>query len=105
MPRWEHPAHTKIHEGCGGVVRWVEAVHRQSVGYTGECLECGEKNIVIEDIIPIEAPDFDLKKGIWTSDLDVREGLEWDEAVDWESNQERLRQAFTVDADRRGDDF
>ena len=52
MPEWEDCA--KIHEGCGGIVRWVEAVHWKGVGYYGECLHCGEDHLTVEEIIPLE---------------------------------------------------
>jgi len=79
----------KIHEGCGGVCRWVEAVDRPHVGYTGECLHCGRRNLPVEEMIPLE--DFSGRQLLRVAPTDALAGLEWDEYDDWESNQARLR--------------
>lgn len=55
--RWPKTTHLKIHQHCGGMVRWVEAYDDPHVGFTGQCLECGEEGIVVEDILPFELPD------------------------------------------------
>lgn len=85
---WE--ACVKIHAGCGGVCRWVEAVERPHVGYTGECLFCDTTNIAVEQMIPLE--DFTERQLLRVSPTDTLAGLEWDEHDDWESNQARLRE-------------
>lgn len=46
----------KIHDGCGGLVRWVEAYARPGVGWVGECLDCREENIVEERIVFVTDP-------------------------------------------------
>ncbi|AAM88760.1 hypothetical protein PhiCh1p87 [Natrialba phage PhiCh1] len=92
MPEWEFCA--KIHEDCGGVVRWVEAVDTPGVGYQGECLGCGETEIVVEAIIPIEdlGPSDVLELN--PADLD---DLRWDYDADFDENQERLLQEVPTD--------
>ena len=89
--RW--PGCLKFHEHCGGIVRWVEAVHTPGVGYTGECTRCCEENIVVEDIVPVEVPDG-VRVAEWKQQLDGDEfdGVTWDDETDWDANQERLRQ-------------
>lgn len=95
--QWPHTTHAKIHEGCGGYVRWVEAFDQPGVGYTGECLWCGHSRIVVEDIIPIKArPDqtgYQLVKDV---DPDTLAELEWDDDADFEENQKRLREVINT---------
>lgn len=90
----------KIHEGCGGHVRWIEAVRRPGVGYHGECLECGEGMLAVEQIIPVELPD-DVRQAreheYWgTRRLKVWRDLSWDGGVDWETNQQRIQERLTA---------
>ena len=91
MPKWESNSVAKIHETCGGLVRWVEAYDDPHVGYTGECLECGKSGIVVEDIIPIELDGGEIAPDLINRvRLQKRRGLRWDEDLSWEVNQERL---------------
>ena len=46
----------KIHDGCGGLVRFVEAWNRPAVGWTGECLHCGSENIPEEHVVFVTDP-------------------------------------------------
>lgn len=86
MPsRWKFCV--KIHENCGGVCRWVEAVERRGVGWTGECIVCGEENIPCEQMIPLRA--FDHEEILQVDPGDLRD-LEWDKGTDWDANQDRL---------------
>lgn len=85
MPKWTDC--TKIHEDCGGIVRWVEAVHKPGVGWTGECLYCEEQGIVVEDMLPIRGLDVEDAAEV---DLQTRRELEWDESDTWRHNQKRL---------------
>lgn len=95
MPKWESNAFAKIHEGCGGLVRWVEAFDDPHVGYTGECLECGDERVVIEDIIPIRCPDGKIATDVVNAaDIGTLRDLSWDADADWDENQERLQQVI-----------
>lgn len=77
----------KIHENCGGVIRWVEALDMPGVGYTGDCIHCPAEHIVVERMIPVERFDVNEVCGM---PKEVLEGLEWDHDEDFETNQERL---------------
>lgn len=92
MPKWEDCA--KIHEGCGGLVRWVEAIRTPGVGYKGECTACGVEELVVEEIIPIE--DY-RPRDLYSVPPSELASLEWNEAVDWEANQDRLSSEVAVD--------
>jgi hypothetical protein len=76
--------------GCGGVCRWVEAIDRPAVGYTGECRTCDDTNLPREQMIPLEFLDYeDVYSEIGPRDLAK---LTWDNSEDWETNQEQLAQ-------------
>lgn len=93
--RWQSNEFAKIHEDCGGLVRWVEAYDDPFTGYNGECLECGEDRIVVEDIIPIRCdPDEIGMEMINDVEIETLRELEWDEDDEWSHNQERLRRAI-----------
>lgn len=97
-PRWESHSHLKIHEGCGGVVRWQEALREPGVGYTGYCLECHEEGIVVEEILPFEVPDgmhwADCYDAIDIADL---RAFEWDpEVYDYDGRQAAFRELVGV---------
>lgn len=79
----------KIHEGCGGVCKWVEATHRRGVGYIGECDHCTATTLVQEDMVPIE--DVDVTE---VRDIHIirRKRAEWDENESWEENQRRIQE-------------
>lgn len=94
-PRWQHTSHAKIHEGCGGLVRWVEAVDQPGVGFTGECLECAREHIPVEDIIPIRSDTGQSGMELVSDvDQDTLADLEWDEDAEFTDNQTRLREAI-----------
>lgn len=84
MPEWKRCV--KIHEDCGGLVRWVEAVNTPGVGYVGECLECRRDRLSIEDIIPLKMRREDVP----LEDRDTLAGLEWDHDASFADNQRRL---------------
>lgn len=91
--RWP-PGTVKIHENCGGLVRWVEAIKTPGVGYHGECLRCHDDRIVVEDILPllVEQDDVyptDIRD---QNDHDTLAALQWDDDADWDENQERFQQ-------------
>lgn len=46
----------KIHAGCGGLVRYVEAWDQPGVGWTGECVHCGSTRIDEERIVFVTDP-------------------------------------------------
>ena len=93
MPKWESNEVAKIHEACGGLVRWVEAFDDPHVGYTGECLECGQERVVLEDMIPIETADGEIAVDLYNStDLETLRNLRWDDKQGWQPNQKRLRE-------------
>ena len=85
MPKWTDL--TKIHENCGGIVRWVEAVTDPTTGWTGECLHCGEDRIVVEQMLPIRG--LPIEDALEASREDLAE-LQWDDEVTWNHNQKRL---------------
>jgi len=85
MPKWTDLA--KIHEGCGGVVRWVEAIDRPGVGFAGECRYCGREHIVEEEIVPVRTLDpVDALR----RDRGQLALLEWDHEQSWDENQTRF---------------
>lgn len=92
-PRWPATTHLKIHEHCGGMVRWVEAYDRPGVGFTGECLECGREGIVVESIIPIRCDSDETAVDLYNEvPIETLRDLEWDDDDEWNHNQKRLQQ-------------
>lgn len=92
---WPHTTHAKIHEGCGGYVRWVEAYDQPGVGYSGECLACGVERLPMEAIIPIRAdPEQTGYQLVQDVDKDVLADLEWDDSDEFMENQKRLRRVI-----------
>jgi UDP-glucose 6-dehydrogenase len=85
VPRWTDIA--KIHEGCGGQVRWVEAVLEPGIGFAGECLRCDATRLVVEGIIPIDAL---RPRDIREIPADELADIEWDNRDGWTENQERI---------------
>lgn len=88
------PGCIKIHEGCGGHVRWVEAVQRPGVGYHGHCLECDASRLPVEEIVPVRLPD-DTRQAYeheyWTEhDLGEWRELAWNRDQEFEANQQRI---------------
>lgn len=77
----------KIHEGCGGIVRWVEAINTPGVGWHGECLHCGAECLPIESLLPVRGLDMETARNASTREL---RGLEWDDDDTWRHNQKRL---------------
>jgi hypothetical protein len=51
-----HRGWLKVHEGCGGIVRFVEAIDDPHVGWTGDCLHCSAASVVEEHIVFITTP-------------------------------------------------
>lgn len=95
MPRWESNSVLKLHEGCGGLVRWVEAYDDPHVGYTGECLECSSDRLPVEHIIPVEIDDGRTATDLYNdADVETLRELEWDDTTAWDANQDRLREAI-----------
>lgn len=96
MTQWETPPWIKIHENCGGIVRWVEAIDQPGVQWTGDCRRCTQDGIVIEQIIAL-FDDSDLEatttlrdrvESISAEDL---ADLEWDDDADIQENRRRLK--------------
>jgi len=83
---------TKIHENCGGLIKWVEAIHTPGVGYFGKCERCTEDGILVERIIPIETAQPELGVLIENGDHESIAELRWEDKDSWEENQERLKQ-------------
>lgn len=93
---WPKYSHEKLHENCGGRVRWVEALDTPGVHYTGHCLHCDRDGIPMERIIAIEfGKDLELRNAIREMPLDERADLSWDDDADWAANQTRLIEAVT----------
>jgi len=94
MPRWESSTHMKIHVGCGGLVRWVEAYDQPGVGYTGECLGCSCDRVPVESILPFEIPDDEACVELYgrVEAHDLRE-FEWDpEEHEYDGRQAAFRE-------------
>lgn len=87
------PGTVKIHQNCGGLVRWVEAVCTPGVGHYGHCLECDHEEIVVEQIIPVLPADPEVQPTdvVNEDEEGTLAQLAWDDDADWEENQERLR--------------
>lgn len=85
MPKWTDCV--KIHENCGGIVRWVEAIDQPGVGWTGDCTHCTADAIPVERIIPIRG--LEHRDALQLSVDELRE-LEWDDDDTWNHNQKRL---------------
>lgn len=92
MPKWEHNF-LKIHEGCGGLVYWVEAVQVPGVGYTGKCMDCTVDRIPVEQMIPVNVVDFEDEPVEIASKVSSEklEDLSWDQDSSWDENQERIQ--------------
>lgn len=84
----------KLHQGCGGLVRWVEAFDRPCAGWTGECVRCGDTNLPRECIIPVDLPD-----GLRVTDVELPSEFtfQWDESATWDENQRRVKAALEVE--------
>lgn len=96
MPQlWDGPGWVKIHENCGGFVRWREATEIPGVGYTGECLACSSDRVPRERIIPIrdtrDDGDRSLRDRLEALSRAERAALRWDDDRDHDRNQQRLR--------------
>lgn len=91
--QWPHTTHAKIHENCGGFVRWVEAHAQPGVGFVGDCLACSQTRAVVERIIPIEAlPDQTGAQLVADVDREVLADLRWDDDASFDENQERIHE-------------
>lgn len=96
---WEDAV--KVHEGCGGVCYWEEAVMRPGVGWHGTCMRCDASRLAKEDMIPVEvwvgdrrASDESVVKQVRAVPVETRERLTWDGDVSWDENQQRIREAL-----------
>lgn len=88
---WPKTSFVKIHEACGGIVRWVEALNQPGVHYTGECMHCASENIPEEHIIPLAyRGDGEYRQAIRSMDLEKRRELQWDDDADFGENQKRF---------------
>jgi hypothetical protein len=96
---WPHHRVLKIHDGCGGLVRWVEAIDTPGVGFTGECVSCYDTDLPKERIVPVEAPaGTDERASVLAMcEPERRQYLRWDDDEDWETNQARLRAKVEAD--------
>ena len=90
MPAWDNCM--KIHEGCGGLCIWVEALETPGVGYYGKCMACQTGQIVVEQMIPIEKAKVEAGIFFDSGEPEKLADLEWKEEDSWEENQERLKQ-------------
>ena len=91
MTRDEWDRSTKIHEGCGGICRWAEAIDRPGVGQHGECTACGATALPIEHMIPLEGVGVDTVREVDTTTLG---GLSWDEDSSWDENQAQFEEVI-----------
>lgn len=97
MTQWETPPWIKIHENCGGIVRWVEAIDQPGVQWTGDCQQClADGGVVLEEIIAL-FDDSDLDTATTLRDRveaipaeDLAE-LEWDDDAHVQENRRRLK--------------
>lgn len=95
---WENAV--KIHENCGGICYWQEAITTPGVMWEGKCLHCHADHLAIEDMIPIErraADNYDpdtprLLEAVRNTSIDDRGKLEWANRDSWDQNQDRLRE-------------
>jgi len=83
----EHTEYAKIHEGCGGLVRWVEAVDVPGVGWQGDCLACRRSRLPLEEILPVRGLDVETAM---EAPRDELARLVWEENETWRHNQKRL---------------
>lgn len=95
---WPKTSFVKVHEGCGGIVRWVEALDKPAVHYTGECRQCGREDLTREEILPIRIAESyeEARKKIRQMTVEERAKLEWDEDDEWKHNQQRLTEEVGV---------
>lgn len=89
MPQWD--GCMKIHQGCGGLVKWTEALETPGVGYYGKCEACQTSQIVQEQIIPVDESKVDAKLLLKNKESDRLSDLEWVNEATWFENQERLK--------------
>lgn len=90
---WPKTSFVKVHEGCGGLVRWVEAMNQPGVHYTGQCQHCGREGIPMEKMIPLEyGGDDEYENAIHDMGRREREKLSWDETASFDENQDRLEE-------------
>ncbi len=96
---WPKTTHVKIHEGCGGVVAWREALERPAVHFTGACQHCGADSLAQEAILPLEVGgDDDYRRTIRETPLEDRAALSWDDDADFETNQRRFKKTLEGNA-------
>lgn len=107
MTQWETPPWIKIHENCGGIVRWVEAIDTPGVQWTGDCRRCRrDGGIVLEEIIAI----FDdqgleattLRDRVQAIPAEQLADLSWDDDESVDENRERIRREIIEMAPEAG---
>lgn len=100
---WETPPWIKLHAGCGGIVRWREAVDTPGVGYFGACLRCGDRRIQREYIIPLyddqRLENSSLRDRVEQMSMEDRAALRWDPEQALDENQQRLRREVIARAE------
>jgi hypothetical protein len=92
----------KIHENCGGLVRYVEKYDDPHVGWTGECTHCETTDIVEERIVFVTEPAIpeqsarqlalETPASVLT---DLRYPLETQEREGFDAAQRELRERLT----------
>lgn len=90
MPHDVWETAVKIHEGCGGICEWREAINRPGIGYHGYCRRCDTNRLPKEEMIPLEGFDVSDVDGLRTSDAALDE-LRWRDSESFDENQERFR--------------
>lgn len=100
MREWRRSV--KIHQGCGGICRFVEAIDQPNTQWTGECLRCHTDNLPLEAMIPVEETnvdrmeDINFQEEIRDTPIEKREQLEWNDDQNWYGNQQRLREELDL---------
>jgi len=88
---WPKTSFVKLHEGCGGVVAWREALGRPAVHFTGECQHCDADALAQEQILPVEVHGNDeYRRAVRDLPLAERAALAWNDDAEWRDNQQRL---------------
>jgi len=90
MPQWDNCM--KIHEGCGGLCKWVEAIETPGVGYYGKCMACQTGQILVEQMIPIDRAKVEAGVFLENGEPEKLDDIKWNKKDSWEENQERLKQ-------------
>ena len=98
--QWLSKTVMKIHEGCGGLIRWVEAYDDPHTGFTGDCLECSSDKIPVERMIPVELPRQMIATDLHNQlDIEDLRDLEWNEDATFDENQEQIRTELEIEVE------